>query len=178
MKSLSAVRDCSYASGFISWSNGDFQRKVAPGWQLQVQLRWKLLTVAKLSLKGNHTVVSMGNWRVWWAGSYSTYLSSIHECKATKTDAGHGGAYWLNVSLSCIQCGMRVKEIYLGFRKWDFMKPNETMSKEEGKRCRVSPHQSVPWREDVGPTSVEGRDMQSSPVLLKNTLEGAWRMVP
>lgn len=178
MKPLSAVRDCSYASGFISSANGDFQRQVAPGLQLQVQLRWKRLTVAKLSLKGNHTVVSMGNWHVWWAGSYSMYLSSIHEHKPTKTDAGHGGGYWRNVSLSCTQCGTRVKGIYLGFSKWDFMKPNETVSKEEGKRCCVSPHQSVPWHEDVGPTSVKGWDMQSSTILLKSTLEGAWRMMP
>lgn len=34
---------------------------------------------------------------------------------------------------------MGLKGIYPGFVKGGFMKPNETMSKEEGERCCLSP---------------------------------------
>lgn len=48
MNLLNGVRKLCH--GFHIEGNEDFQNKVAPGLQLQVQLKWKLITVANLNL--------------------------------------------------------------------------------------------------------------------------------
>ena len=68
---------------------------------------------------------------------------------AMSDSSGHNVGRWLDRHLSYTEGRMSLGGTYPGFRKCDFMKPNESMSKEDRKQC-------LPLPEDVGPTSVRG----------------------
>ena len=63
------------------------------------------------------------------------------------------------------------------FGKLDFMIP--WLIKKKRRKKNVSPHQSVPWLGNVGPTSVEGWDIYSSTILLEvlQKMAERWRPV-
>lgn len=91
---------------------------------------------------------------------------------AMSNSDGHYGDYWPDRHLSYTEGRMSLRETYPGFSKRDFMEPNESMSKEDRKRCLSFP-------KDVGLTSVKGWEIHSPavpPKALWKVAEG-WPLV-
>lgn len=87
---------------------------------------------------------------------------------ATNNFNGHSGGCWLNISLSDTDGIMRGTYSTL---------VNEILWYHDKKK-KVSPHQSVSWLGNVGPTSVEGWNIHSSTVLLEVLQKTAERWLP
>lgn len=100
-------------------------------------------------------------------------INQPRQMLAMTNSNGHSGGYWLNLSCSYPGGRMRLTRTYPGFSKWDFIKPSESMSKENEKRCMCLSSQPVCWPENVGPTSVKGREIHS-PSIPCEVLSGRW----
>lgn len=106
---------------------------------------------------------------------------SINQCRqilAMTNSNGRSGGYWLNLSRSYPEGRMRWMGTYPGFSPWDFMKPNESMSKRKKKDACVSPPNLFADLKTWGLHLICERMREPLTFCtLWSPLEGDWRMI-